>query len=291
MRLKLGIAVGAELESWALSFDTRTGRRFTIARSRRPSTRSPSWDAQPHAPARGSSHRGERQRTANWVSELFMRTGSGRNTRFRWAPSRTSNRAPTPTWSIVYKSWPLKSGPSPTLTVRSFAASRSGWTEPPLGPQNLRDHRDLGAALDLSHDLLFEWDAPYPNADRVLSHHAEWEEGARVCRSIPRRSMTTLRATTCGRDPHWDRNVEPGRVPIAHLGRASRDPTSSFLGPRSWSRTSATTPGTRSSTEAAGFCAPSQSGGVALSVASRLAGRSSWWRSALITTDPTTWPH
>ena len=114
----------------------------------------------------------------------------------------------------VYKAYAEKSGPSPTLSVRTLPPP-AGWTEPPLGPQNLRATVTSEPPLTC---LTIEWDAPYPNADPYYRIMVV-EEGTGLQIDSKAIYDDTTSYFTCGRDTH--RNVEPGRVysiSVVHRG-------------------------------------------------------------------------
>ena len=114
----------------------------------------------------------------------------------------------------VYKSWAEKSGPSPTLTVRTLPPPE-GWTEPSLGPQNLRATVTSEPPLTC---LTIDWDAPYLNADPRYGVVVV-EEGTGLQIDSKAIYDDTTSYVTCGRDTH--RNVEPGQayhITVVHLG-------------------------------------------------------------------------
>ena len=114
----------------------------------------------------------------------------------------------------VYKAYAEKSGPSPTLTVRTLAPPE-GWTEPPLGPQNLRATVTSEPPLTC---LTIEWDAPYPKADPYYRITVVEEQTDLLIDVADIRDGSTT-YFTCGRDTH--RNVEPGQVysiSVVHRG-------------------------------------------------------------------------
>ena len=136
------------------------------------------------------------------ISQASRRLRACRNrVRTDGVESSSANRPPGPPTFIVepdtdyvvkvYRAYAEKSGPSPTLTVRTFAGA-GGLDRAATGSAEPARHRDLGAALDLPHDR----GTAVPERRSTLRRLGGATEGDTISDRFRGDISTTLRATS-----------------------------------------------------------------------------------------------